>query len=241
VTHRFTNRIAGWMILAFASTAFLVSQLNAAVPGAVPPNAAKSKPESPPFGKTYDVLSLEWWLWDFMQAAPVNPTFGNGACTSGQSGDVWFLYGLIGPASSVTCVIPGGKSLFLPIVNTECSSLEPFPFHGDTAHERQACADAWMDHVSGLALKIDGKSVQNLAPLRTRSGDFSFTVPDNSILGVPGPAWGFSSADGYYALLSPLSAGVHTIQIKATIKDPFDPMHPVVGTIDTTLTLLIGH
>ena len=38
----------------------------------------------------------------------------------------------------------------------------------------------------------------------------------------------------------PLTAGGHTIQIKATIKDPFDPTHPVVGTINTTLSLVVA-
>jgi hypothetical protein len=239
VTHRFSDRITGRLIAAIAATMLLVPRLNASIPGNVQQNAAKPTLSSPPYGQTYDVLSQEWWLWDFMQSVPDNPTFG-APCGNGQSGAVWFLYGLFGPTTSVTCVIPGGTSLFLPIVNTECSSLESFPFRGDTAQERQACAKAWMDHVSDLAFMIDGRAIGNLAPLRTRSGDFSFTVPDNNILGVSGPAWGFSSADGYYALLSPFSAGVHTIEIKATIKDPFDPTHPVVGTIHTTLTLIVG-
>jgi hypothetical protein len=230
--------LTGCLIVAIASTMLLVPQLNANIPGSIPQTASNSKPASPPYGKTYDVLSQEWWLWDFMQAVPDNPTFG-APCGNGQSGGVWFLYGLFGPTTSVNCTIPGGTALFVPIVNVECSSLEPFPFHGDTAQERQACAKAWMDHASDLAITIDGTAVRNLAPLRTRSGDFSFTVPNNSILFVPGPAWGFSAADGYYVLLSPMSAGVHTIQIKATLNDPFSPGYPTVGTIDTTLTLFV--
>jgi hypothetical protein len=63
--------------------------------------------------------------------------------------------------------------------------------------ERQACAKAWVDRITDIAVEIDNKPIDNLAPLRTRSGDFSFTVPNNNILGVPGPIWGFSSADGY--------------------------------------------
>jgi hypothetical protein len=229
----------GYLVVAMASTVLLVPHLNANIPGSVPQNAGNSRPASPPFGQTYDVLSQEWWLWDFMQAVPDNPTSG-APCGNGQSGDVWFLYGLVGPATSVTCAIPAGKALFFPIINVECSSLEPFPFHGDTAQERYACAKAWIDHVSDVAVTIDGKAIENLAPLRTRSGDFSFTVPNNNILFVPGPAWGFSSADGYYVLLAPLSAGVHTIQLKGKFHDPFDPAHPEVGTINTTLTLNVA-
>ncbi|MEO8368173.1 MAG: hypothetical protein ABI806_03165 [Candidatus Solibacter sp.] len=229
----------GYLMVALASTMFLAPHLNAHIPGRVPQKFADAQPASPPYGKAYDLLGQEWWLWSLMQPPSDNPTFG-APCANGQSGDVWFLYGLFGPTSTVNCVIPRGKSLFIPIVNTECSSLEPFPFHGDTAHDREACAKAWIDHATDLSITIDGTPVRNLAPLRTRSDDFSFTVPKDNILGVPGPMWGFSSADGYYVLLSPLRAGAHTIHIKATIKDPFDPTHPVVGTINTTLNLVVA-
>lgn len=229
----------GYRIVAIASIMLLAPQLNANIPGNIPQKGASAKPASPPYGKAYDLLSQEWWLWSLMQPIADNPTFG-APCVNGQSGDVWFLYGLFGPSSSVNCVIPHGTSLFMPVVNTECSSVEPFPFHGDTAQERQACAKAWIDYTTDLSITIDNVPVKNLAPLRTRSGDFSFTAPKDNILGVAGPLWGFSSADGYYVLLSPLSTGVHTIQIKATIRDPFDPTHPVAGTINTTLNLIVA-
>src|SRR5262249_47218052 len=149
----------------------------------------------------------------------------------------WFLFG--GPPF-VTCAIPAGKPLLIPIVNTECSSLEPFPFHGNTAEERAACAKAWIDNVTDLLATIDGVPVQNLAQYRIQSGDFPFTVPDNNVLFVPGPASGLASADGYYLLLAPLSAGSHTIRIRGTFRDPFDPTHPIVFPLDTTLTLTVG-
>src|SRR5436309_2476440 len=107
---------------------------------------------SPPFGNTYDVLSVEWWLWFFMEPTPDNPVAG-APCSNGQSGNVWFLLG--GPPA-VDCTIPAGTALFFPIVNTECSSLEPFPFHGDTPQQRQDCAKAWIDNVTDLAATIDG-------------------------------------------------------------------------------------
>lgn len=227
------------LIVTLASIVLLVSSAKANIPGNVPKSGGPG-PSSPPYGKTYDVLSQEWWLWDFMLPGPINPTFDHGPCTTGQSGNVWFLYGLFGPSSSYNCPVPSGTSLFFPIINVECSSLEPFPYHGDTAQDRQACAKAWIDHVSDMAVIIDGKPIQNLHPLRSRTGDFSFTVPPDNILGVAGPAWGFSSADGYYVLLSPLSAGSHTMQIQGTFHDPFDPSHPVVGTINTTITVVVA-
>jgi hypothetical protein len=232
----------GYLFVAVAAaTMLLVRPLEAGIPGSIPHLPGNSSPASPPFGKTYDILSQEWWLWAFMQAVPDNPIAG-APCSNGQSGDVWFL--AAGPPT-VSCTIPAGKTLFFPIVNTECSSLEPGPFgspgsfHGDTPEERRACAKAWTDHITGISAEIDEKRVANLAPLRTRSGDFSFTVPNNNILFVPGPAWGFSSAEGFYVLLSPLPAGTHTIHVKGTFHDPFTPGNPVVQTIETTFTLTV--
>ena len=223
------KRRAGLILcIALASS---VTSLWANVPG----KGGSPSPATPPYGRTYDVLSLEWWLWDFMLPVPNNPTVTPGVpCTNGQTGNVWFLYA--GPPT-VTCTVPAGKMLFFPIVDTECSSLEAPPFHGDTPEERQACAKGWIDYLTNIAASIDGVPVQNLHPLRTRSGDFSFTVPDNNILVGSGPAWGFSSADGYYILLNPLPAGDHTIHVQGTFHDPNDPAHPPVFTIDTLMTL----
>jgi hypothetical protein len=215
----------------------VVPLLHAGVPGMAPTAGGNNKVVSGPFGHSYSELSQDWWLWDLSLPAAQNPTANPAApCTNGQTGSIWFLYG--GPPV-VNCTIPAGTSVFVAIVNTECSSLEPFPFHGDTAQDRQACAKAWIDNITGLSASIDGVAITNFNPLRTRSGDFSFTVPDGNILGVPGPAWGFSSADGYYMLIPPLSAGSHTITVAGTFHDPFDPSHPVFFALSTTIHLQV--
>src|SRR4051812_9973180 len=113
----------GYRIVAIASIMLLAPHLNANIPGSMPQKGASAKPASTPYGKAYDVLSQEWWLWSLMQPVADNPTYG-APCANGQSGDVWFLYGLFLPLNSVNCAIPAGKSLFMPVVNTECSSVE---------------------------------------------------------------------------------------------------------------------
>jgi hypothetical protein len=205
----------------------------ASVPG-VAPNS-NNKIVSGPFGQTYSELSQEWQLWDIMQPLAQNPTFG-APCGNGQSGTLWFLYG--GP-SVVNCTIPAGTTLFVAIATTECSSLEPAPFHGDTPQQRAACAKAWIDNLTNLSASVDGVAITNFAQLRTRASDFSFTVPDGNILVGSGPAFGFSSADGYFMLLSPLSAGTHVITLTATFHDPFDPSHPVIFPLNTTIHLQV--
>jgi hypothetical protein len=216
----------------------LVPALKANIPGAGNPNPKALPPVSSPLGNTYAEWSEKWWLWDFGLPAAINPTATPGAdCSNGQSGQVWFLFG--GPPT-VNCAIPAGKALFIPVVNTECSSLEAFPFFGATPADRSACAKAWIDNVTDLSATIGGVAIRNLTSYRVQSGDFPFTVPADNILGVPGPASGLSSADGYYLMLTPLSAGSHTIHITGTFHNPFDVAHEVVFALDTTLTLTVG-
>jgi hypothetical protein len=215
----------------------------AAVGLLIPANAANGgakpvPPNSQSHGNSYAEWSVKWWLWDFSLPIPLNPTVTPGAdCTNGQSGQVWFLYG--GPAT-VNCTIRPGTALFLPVVNTECSSLEAPPFFGATAADRAACAKAWIDFVTQLSATIDGVPVTNLSLFRVQTGDFPFSVPANNFLGVAGPASGFSSGDGYYLLLNPLPPGTHTIHIAGTFHDPFDPAHPVIFPLDTTITVTVS-
>ena len=159
MTSHFSNRISGCLLAAVALLQ-LAPALKANIPGA---NASQSAangnsevlpPVSAAHGHTYAEWSVKWWLWDFSLPAPLNPTVTPGAdCSNGQSGEVWFLEG--GPPT-ITCAVPGGKALFFPIVTTECSSLEPVPFHGDTPAERSACAKGWIDFVTDLSATIDG-------------------------------------------------------------------------------------
>jgi hypothetical protein len=228
---RFSNRVTGGLLATVAALAL------------TPPLKAQNTAGLDPVGNLLDRLfaaeTQKWWLWDLSLPLPRNPTQTPGVdCSNGQSGDVWFLYG--GPPT-VTCRVPFGKAVFFPIANTECSSLEPAPYFGRTPAERRACAKAWIDNLTNLSATIDRIKIPDLSLFRVQSGDFRFTVPANNILGVPGPASGLSSADGYYLLLPILLPGItHTIHVTATFRDPFDPAHPVVFPLDTIITLTVG-
>jgi hypothetical protein len=194
-------------------------------------------PISVAYGRTYAEWSELWWQWDLAIPVPVNPTVTPGAdCHVGQSGKVWFLYA--GPPT-VNCTVPSNKALFFPVANTECSDLEPAPFHGDTPNERATCAKGWIDFLTNLSTTINGVPVENLTSYRTMSSDFRFKAPANNILGVPGPATGRSTGDGYYLMLAPLSPGQYTIHVTGTFREPNDPLHPVVFALDTTIHLTV--
>ena len=189
-------------------------------PGVLPPH-------SNAHGLSYGEWSAE--LWQQAIEAPVagNP-FVTGACYE-LLGSVWALAAPIA-TNTYSCTIPPGKSLFVPGLTVECSSLEPpdSGFHGDTEAEQAECAKFWADHIVDLSIEIDGAPVQDLASYRVVSPQFAFTAPDPNILGVVGGGAGTAVADGYYVMLAPLSKGAHTIHIRGALHlsvadgDPFD-------------------
>ena len=210
-------------LAAAASSAFAQAGGNAN-PGVLPPNSS-------PHGHTYAEWNALWWRW--FLALPLDSNPANGAdCSTGQVGSVWFLVGIPGP-TTIYCTVPNGKMLFFPVINTECSNLEPPQFFGVTEADRRACAKKIADGAANLSVTIDGEPVQNLKNYRSSSPDFTFVVPPKNVLGIP-PGSGLSVGDGYYLMLAPLSTGTHTIHLTGSFPDfPF--------AIDTTLILTVGH
>src|SRR5215472_14946680 len=230
MTNRSLNRINGYLLVA-VTVLSIVPALEANIPGAEISQEARNEnpgvlpPTSSFGGHTYAEWSELWWLWFIPQTSTNNAITD---CSAGQSGQVWFL-----EAGGSTCIVPPGKALFFPILDVECSSLEKdTPFYGATPADRSACAKVIIDDTSNLAAEIDSVPVQNLMGYRFQSSDFSFTAPPDNLNGIP-PGSGQSTADGYYLLLAPLSAGAHTIHFKGTFTS-FDI------TIDTTYRLIVG-
>lgn len=229
MTNRFSNRINGYLLVAVTVLA-IVPALKASIPGATISSHDRNEnpgvlpPNSNFDGHSYAEWSEAWWEWFIPQTSSSNALTD---CSQGQTGQVWFL-----EAGGSTCNVPAGVALFFPIVDAECSNLEDPPFHGNTAAERSACAKALIDTTTNLAAEIDGVQVRNLTLYRVQSSDFNFTAPPDNLNGIP-PGSGQSTADGYYLLLAPLSAGQHTIHFTGTF--------PAFNfTIDTTYHLTVG-
>jgi hypothetical protein len=190
-------------------------------PGVFPPDAVV-------FGKTYGEWSAKRWQWNFSRPIPSNPTFDTTGqhCHVQQSRPVFFLAGIAtGVPVTRECTVPSEKPLFFPIINAECSDVEPPPFFGATAADRLACAQAFIDDVGINTLKatIDGMDVKSLRRFRVQSPDFHFRMPaHNNILFLDGVISGRSVSDGYWLLLEPLSPGNHVIHFEgALVSGPF--------------------
>ena len=96
---------------------------------------------------TYGQWQARWQQWGIsIPATPSHPFFAGGNVLQAQTGSVWFLAGVDeftpGDRENRSITIPSGIALFFPIVNVECSNLEPDPFHGDTPAAGAACATA---------------------------------------------------------------------------------------------------
>ena len=186
-------------------------------PGVLPPN-------SHPFGKTYGEWNAGWWQWFFSVPASKNPGLAtNGAldCSVGQSGNVWFLAGhfVTGGTFTHSCTIPAGKALFVPLINTWQDNLCEVPQL--TVDQLRALAESRVIPAKKLHASIDGSP---LLSQRAISPVFSYTLPpspDNLIyagfgVSLPGPCWPSLTvtpavADGFYIMLTPLTAGSHRI------------------------------
>ena len=167
---------------------------------AAPPSVKKPPPP----------LTALWWQ-TFLGSSDPN-SFDR--CDLG-TGDVVFLAGTTGGSATRSCTIPAGTSLLVPLINGECSEIEG---NGETPAELRQCADDQADLFGGLSLVIDGVAVSDLTRLRVHSQVFQFTAVEGNVFDIgPGPSR--SVADGYWALISPLAPGAHTISFGGTFDD----------------------
>ncbi len=173
-------------------------------------------------GKTYSQWAVAWWQWFYSLPADKHPLFDTGDVSVGQSGDVWFL----GPTGIATrtngvnygtatrdVVIPQGTALFFPLFAAESSTAEG---NGTNYVQLLAHSHATIETVATLSCVIDGQSVSNLASYRAATGLFAWgPLPTNSVFGdsvdFPDGTTSQGVADGYYALVQPLSPGDHSI------------------------------
>lgn len=87
-------------------------------------------------------------------------------------------------------------------------------------------------------LTIDGVSLQNMTKYRAQSSLFGFSFSKDNLGGVPpGPTQGV--ADGFWAILPPLTAGNHTIHFKAAAVQPATTGTSNSFVIDATYHLAV--
>jgi hypothetical protein len=217
------NRKSQWIGVAAVISLLAVVSASAPPVHAANPNPGVIPPNATPYGMTYGEWSARWWQWALSLPVDENPFFDeDGDCTNGangQLGPVWFLTGVLNESGTAErdCTVPVGKALFFPLINVECSTVEEEPFFGADEDALRACATGF--NFSDVYATIDGRPVRNLEAFHVVSPLFSFTLPDENVLGLEGGTTGESVSYGYYLMVPPLSAGAHKIEFGGTYAD----------------------
>ena len=201
-------------------------------PHVVPPHAR-------PHGKTYSEWSAAWWRWLWSAPVDVNPGLdATGENISyGQSGNVWFLApAYFGTDWVRSATIPSGTMLFVDIAAYFGALILGY---GDDEAEIRAFLAPAVDAISGIVFEVNGLRLENIEDFRVQSppGFFEYTLPENNmfqLFGFDAPAGDYADAvaEGYYAMLKPLSVGQHEIFISADFGPPN-------GLVEVTINLTV--
>lgn len=181
-------------------------------------------------GKPIGDWSAEWWKWMVVIPTNQNPQLdldGSFAAVGQPEGDVFFVGYVPGftPGTVTRSFrVPEGKYLFLPLMTYEADNVDSCP-PCFTIEELRGQAAAIVDDPVELHASIDGVEVPDLLQHRAISPVFSFFYdsPDNfesfafghSVTGLIDPA----VCDGYWLMIEPLPAGVHTLHFGGTFRN----------------------
>lgn len=176
------------------------------------------------YGRSPGEWSAVWWQWVLSIPSAFNPLYDETGerVEIGQSGDVWFLVGVINESGTATrtATIPEGKALYFPILNNILfdDGAEPRVTE-ENANSQAAIQQAGIDATS-LYLEIDGVPVTGLDQWGVISPVFPLAMPDGNVFndffttsrGVYFP----SISNGYWVMIRPLPPGEHTIHSGGT-------------------------
>jgi hypothetical protein len=181
------------------------------------------------YGLGYDELAAGWteWISSIPNASsPLFDTDGSYAAV-GQGGHVWFLAGnAAGGSITRTITVPAGKALFFPILNyfwVNTPELGDNPWSHTQADYARSVLAGYMDTAQNLVLQIDGRTIPHVYELLRASstvGTCMLPPPGDNIWGA-NPGMHPCVADGFWALLAPMSIGKHTIHFGGEL--PGDP------------------
>jgi hypothetical protein len=109
---------------------------------AQPANARVFGPSAKPLGSSLAEWSGKWWQWALELPVEGHPFINadDFDCGVGIADGVLYLGAVLGDTVSRTCNVPVDTNLVVGMLNVECSSLEPEPFHGDDEAAQRACA-----------------------------------------------------------------------------------------------------
>jgi hypothetical protein len=174
-------------------------------------------PQSSFRGHTYSEWSAAWFQWVYSLPSTHHPLFENADCSTGQTGNVWFIDGKFGgyapfPPGGRYCTIPSGTALFLSLVSSS-SDNEACDSTGQviqkTTYDESTLRSYAGEGVNGLLHRpriiiIGGVNIKGFpincdpdnpdtcqSPYRVQSPVFDYTVPaeDNLLILMNGDCY----------------------------------------------------
>ena len=184
---------------------------------------------STPYNATMSDWLARYWNWSLSiptSEHPRNDLTGNN-CGINQNGPVWFLDPPVGEGSTTrtnTCNIPEGKTIFVPLLVSECGYR--FDVDVRTVDALEGCVKPGNNH-GNIKFDVDGKPLLIIkdsgekdyeTSQRILSNIFTAYYPtSNNIVGDNGTGFDTKMADGYFAMIKPLPAGDHTIKLDVQV------------------------
>jgi hypothetical protein len=181
-------------------------------------------PTASPFGRPYSEWTADWWRWYIQTPFDNNhPSVDRtGAqCARSQSGPVWYLSGSEKVGIEKTCIIPKGKAILVPILNTECSYVEDKSI--TNVEGLRTCTKDMADHYTGLKVIYDGVAISDSEihqKYRVVSSPFKVNFPAKNVYTASPPGNTTSVSDGYWVFLEAPSPGNHELKFGGCYQSP---------------------
>lgn len=190
------------------ATLFVVFATIGSVQGSAGELDALVRPDVAVAGLSQGEWSREWWQWAAAfhhEDSPVADPTGE-KCHLNQSGPVWFLAGTYETRRTVRkCTVPRDKYLFFPLINYVVFPGREVPRPDCLSVTRTA--KQVTDAVATLVLELRGVSASGLVAHRQATTE-CFNLAAKA---VPRANVFPSAANGYYAMLKPLSPGTYVL------------------------------
>ncbi len=184
-------------------------------------------------GATLGEWEARQWQWNTSFPPDINPGLdvAGPGCGYGQSGPVFFLPGnFTHNPTNMTCVVPEGVAILVPLGGAECSTIEPPPFFGRDEAELAACATAANDvnpiPIAAITVTINDQNIPNLESYHSVSPAFPLTFLENNPFGAA-PGVALSVSDAYGFLIAPPAPGEYDLVISSDVDQNGKPF---VGT-----------
>ena len=163
-----------------------------------------------------------WWKWCYSKAdgSPTSDSSREPFTGIQRHKKVWFLGGSFGGKASRKCEIPGGRSIFFPIINDLISFATDSHLKSESELSAYAKADLDETRIPPTHLNIDGFEIPDIEKYRVQTPVFDIVLPPRKPNSNEIGSW-FSSqlpvktravSDGYWAFVKPLQRGKHRIE-----------------------------